>query len=90
VGCHHFTVVGVLGHHDHRMVRERVPGVPERGLEEQWVANAGRRLRRLAEREAKRRDGKQRNSVSDQRGKLIAVYRSGRTQSAGDCGTGGR
>jgi hypothetical protein len=29
-------------------------------------------------------------SVSDQRGKLIAVYRSGRTQSAGDGGTGGR
>jgi hypothetical protein len=53
-------------------------------------ANGGRKLRRLAEREARRKDGKQRNSVSDQRGKLIAVYRSGRTQSAGDGGTGGR
>jgi hypothetical protein len=31
VGCHHFTVVGVLGHHDHRMVWEHLAGVPEHG-----------------------------------------------------------
>jgi hypothetical protein len=39
VGCHHFTVVGVLGHYDHRMVRERVAGVSEHGPEQQRVSD---------------------------------------------------
>jgi hypothetical protein len=39
VGCHHLTVVGVLGHHDHPMVWEHLAGVPEHRPEEQWVSD---------------------------------------------------
>jgi hypothetical protein len=43
----------------------------------------GRSLRRLAEREAKRKDGKRRNSFSVRQGKGVAIYRSGRVKEAG-------
>jgi hypothetical protein len=40
----------------------------------------GRRLRRLAEREAKRADGRQRNSFSQRQGRGMVVYRAGRVK----------
>jgi hypothetical protein len=43
-------------------------------------SNVGRKLRRLAEREARRKDGKQRSMLTDRRGKAILVYRAGRTR----------
>lgn len=42
--------------------------------------NLGRKLRRLAEREDRRKDGKQRNTFTDRQGKGIMVYRAGRTR----------
>jgi hypothetical protein len=40
--------------------------------------NPGRKLRRLAAREAQRNDGKQRNSFTERPGNGVAIYRSGR------------
>jgi hypothetical protein len=40
--------------------------------------NMGRSLRRLAEREARRKDGKERSNLTEQRGRTTAVYRAGR------------
>jgi hypothetical protein len=40
----------------------------------------GRALRRLAEREAKRKDGRQRNSLSQRQGRGVVVYRAGRVK----------
>lgn len=42
--------------------------------------NPGRRQRRLAEREAKRKDGKRRSSFTEPHGKAVAVYRAGRVK----------
>jgi hypothetical protein len=45
--------------------------------------NPGRQFCRLAAREANRKDGKQRNALSEQRGNTMAVYRAGRVKQAG-------
>jgi hypothetical protein len=44
---------------------------------------AGRALRRLAEREAKRKDGRQRNSLSARQGRGVVIYRAGRVRELG-------
>jgi hypothetical protein len=41
-----------------------------------------RKDRRLAEKEARRRDGKRRNTLSEQKGKRQAIYRAGRVKEA--------